>query len=151
MKLYIICFFPNRYVILFILIGRGVTLPGAYDGIMFYLTPDFNKIKEPSVWFAAANQLFFSLSCSWGGMIALSSYNRFGNNSNDFQICLCYLIHFSVAAFRDALITVIVDSLTSFSAGFAIFSVIGYGAHLLQKPIDQVATAGSGLAVSVFF
>ena len=45
------------YVILFILIGRGVTLPGAYEGLMFYLKPDFNKLKEPSVWFAAANQL----------------------------------------------------------------------------------------------
>ena len=57
----VVCFtalFP--YVILFILIGRGVTLPGAYEGLMFYLKPDFNKLKEPSVWFAAANQLVFN-------------------------------------------------------------------------------------------
>ena len=51
---------------------------------------------------------------------------------------------------RDALITVIGDSLTSFFAGFAIFSIIGHGAYILDKPIDEVAQAGSTLAVSFF-
>lgn len=37
------------YVVLFILLARGVTLPGADVGIKYYLTPEWEKLKESKV------------------------------------------------------------------------------------------------------
>ena len=52
---YFTSLFP--YVVIFILIGRGCSLPGATDGLLFYLRPDFSKMADRQVWFAASNQL----------------------------------------------------------------------------------------------
>ena len=37
------------YVVLFILFVRGVTLPGAGEGIKYYLVPDFSKMATVKV------------------------------------------------------------------------------------------------------
>ena len=37
------------YVFLTILLVRGLTLPGSKDGVLFYITPDFNKLKNFNV------------------------------------------------------------------------------------------------------
>jgi len=102
-----------------------VTLPGALEGIRYYLTPEWDKLYNKRVWTDAASQIFFSLGPGFGTLLALSSYNKFNNN--------CY---------RDAVITSTINCLTSFLAGFVIFSVLGYMAHVQQKSIDQVGLDG---------
>lgn len=37
------------YLMLIIILIRGVTLPGAYEGIIYYLKPDLLRLKDPQV------------------------------------------------------------------------------------------------------
>ncbi|XP_065083015.1 sodium-dependent serotonin transporter [Ochlerotatus camptorhynchus] len=121
------------YVVLLILLARGVTLPGAADGIRYYLTPEWHKLRNSRVWIDAASQIFFSLGPGFGTLLALSSYNKFNNN--------CY---------RDALLTSSINCLTSFLAGFVIFSVLGYMANVQNKSIEDVGLEGPGLVFIVY-
>lgn len=64
-------------VIMIILAIRAVTLPGALEGIKYYLVPDFDRLKEAGVgkvMFAALGQSFFTLSIGIGSMSILGSY-----------------------------------------------------------------------------
>ena len=64
-------------IILVILIVRAVTLPGAMDGLSFYLMPNPAAIAEHglgSVLYAAMGQAFFTLSLGIGSMAIFGSY-----------------------------------------------------------------------------
>ncbi|XP_017106336.2 sodium- and chloride-dependent glycine transporter 1 [Drosophila bipectinata] len=128
---YFTALFP--YVVLVILFVRGVTLPGASTGILFYLTPDWKQLANAQVWGDAAVQIFFALSPAWGGLITLSSYNKFSNN--------CY---------KDSLIVAFCNIATSFFAGLVIFSIIGFLAHELNVDVEKVVDQGAGLAFIVY-
>jgi solute carrier family 6 amino acid transporter-like protein 5/7/9/14 len=129
---YFTALFP--YAVLIILFIRGLTLEGHYEGIEFYiLKPNITKLSEASVWKDAAVQIFFSLSASWGGLIALASYNRFHND-----------------VLRDSLIVSLGNCLTSFFAGFVIFSFLGFLAGKQGTTVDKVADDGVGLAFVVY-
>lgn len=117
------------FVILFILLIRGVTLPGAYDGIMFYIMPKWSQITNLKVWADAALQIFFSLGPGWGGIVNMASYNPFNNNNR-----------------LDSILVPILNCGTSIFAGFVVFSVLGFMSHQTGLPVSTVATGGPGLA-----
>ncbi|MEG0503592.1 MAG: sodium-dependent transporter, partial [Raoultibacter sp.] len=50
-----------------------MTIPGALDGVMYYLTPDFSKFSAELV-IGALGQMFYSLSLAMGIMITYGSY-----------------------------------------------------------------------------
>lgn len=68
------------YVVLLILLIRGITLPGSYNGIKYYLNPNFDAIYSAEVWVDAATQVFFSLGPGFGVLLAYASYNKYHNN-----------------------------------------------------------------------
>uniref|UniRef100_A0A3B4YXJ5 Transporter n=1 Tax=Stegastes partitus TaxID=144197 RepID=A0A3B4YXJ5_9TELE len=119
------------YVVILILLIRGVTLEGAGDGIEFYIGSQSNltKLTEGQVWKDAATQTFFSLSIAWGGVSTLASYSNFHNNM-----------------FLDSVIVTVINDGTSVFAGFAIFSILGHMARIYGKPVGKVVKEGFGLA-----
>ncbi|MDO4219241.1 MAG: sodium-dependent transporter [Synergistaceae bacterium] len=66
---------PALFVILLMLIGRSLTLPGSFEGVKFYLVPDFSKLGLEGM-FAASAQAFFSLSIASGTGLTYGSYLR---------------------------------------------------------------------------
>ena len=59
---------------------RGLMLPGASEGISYYLIPDWNSLKKSEVWTDAAVQIFYSCGAGFGVHLAYASYNKFDNN-----------------------------------------------------------------------
>ena len=70
---------PTLFIIILILVGCSVTLPGASKGIEFLLKPDFSKV-DGNVFLGAMGQAFFSLSLGMGCLCTYASY--FSKNTN---------------------------------------------------------------------
>ena len=64
---------PALFLLLLGLIGYGLTLENAMDGVAFYLIPDFSKVTLSTV-YSAMGQAFFSLSLGMGALITYGSY-----------------------------------------------------------------------------
>lgn len=64
---------PILFILVFLVMLRSLTLPGAMEGVKYYLTPDFSKITGKVI-LAALGQAFFSLSVGWGILITYGSY-----------------------------------------------------------------------------
>lgn len=94
---------PILFVFLLVMIVRNVTLPGAMEGIKFYLVPDFSKIT-PKLFVFVLGQVFFALSLGFGVLITLSSYLDKKEN-----------------LVKTATITGVVNTLIALAAGFMIF------------------------------
>ncbi|XP_050406661.2 sodium- and chloride-dependent GABA transporter 1 isoform X1 [Patella vulgata] len=117
------------YILVTIILIRAATLPGAIDGIKFYIIPDFSKLANPQIWAQAMMQIFFSMGMGWGALITMASYNKFNNN-----------------VMRDTIIYSIVCEGTSFYAGFAVFAVLGFMSHETGLGVAEIVRTGPGLA-----
>ncbi|WP_025236407.1 sodium-dependent transporter [Mannheimia sp. USDA-ARS-USMARC-1261] len=101
---------PILFVFLLVMVIRNVTLPGAVEGIKFYLMPDFSKIT-PKLFVFVLGQVFFALSLGFGVLITLSSY--LDKNEN---------------LVKTATITGVMNTIIAVLAGFMIFpSLFSFG------------------------
>ena len=109
------------FLILLILCIRSVTLPGASEGLRFYLIPDFTRFTENGVGntiFDAMGQAFFTLSLGIGAMAIFGSYIGKDHTLTGETINICLL-----------------DTLVAFLAGLIIFpSCFAFGVDPGQGP-----------------
>ena len=124
---------PVLLVLTAVLVVRGITLPGAVDGLAYMFTPDWGALTKPSVWVAAYGQIFYSLSIGFAIMLAYSSY-----------------LPKETDVVNSAFITATANHGFEIFAGIGVFSIMGFMAYSQGVPVEDVAAGGVGLAFMVF-
>ena len=82
------------FIILLALCVRSVTLPGAGEGISFYLIPNFHRMLEAGIGevvYAAMGQAFFTLSLGIGAMSIFGSYISKDRSLTGETVSICAL------------------------------------------------------------
>jgi NSS family neurotransmitter:Na+ symporter len=121
------------WALLVVLLIRGITLPGAAEGLNYYLAPDFAALGNPDLWFGAFSQIAFTLSLGMAGMFAYGSF-----------------IAKKADVTNNAFITSFSNCATSFFAGFAVFSILGFLAQALSVSVPEVTSQSVGLAFMTY-
>ncbi|XP_046544140.1 sodium- and chloride-dependent glycine transporter 2-like [Haliotis rubra] len=121
------------YILLTVLLIRSCMMPGAGEGIVYFLRPDFSRLASVQVWLEALLQGFYSTSVTYGGLITMSSYNNFNNR-----------------LLKDVVIVTVVGQASSLFCGLVVFSTLGFMAHQAQIPISEVVSSGSGLGFIIY-
>ena len=112
--------------LLVVLAVRALTLPGAMEGVKFYLVPNFHNLMYDAdgnfrlfrAIYDAMGQAFFSLSINGAGMLIYGSYMKKGEN-----------------ILRHAGMTAVLDTLAALLAGFAILpAVFAFGIDPTSGP-----------------
>ncbi|KRZ55258.1 Sodium- and chloride-dependent glycine transporter 2 [Trichinella nativa] len=116
------------YILLLVLLIRGLLLTNSMKGIEFFLIPDFSRLTSSEVWGDAAIQVFFSMSIGAGGLSTLASYSPTNNN-----------------ILRDTVVITIGNIFTSLLSGLVVFSILGYISGQLDTTVEQIAESGPGL------
>ncbi|MDD5557813.1 MAG: sodium-dependent transporter [bacterium] len=98
---------PALFLLLLALLVRGLTLPGAGEGLAFFLRPDFSKFHWGRTTLVALGHAFFSLSLGMGAMFTYGSYL-----SPDVNVP------------RASFYIVLLDTAISMLAGVAIFTAV---------------------------
>ncbi|KAF1748587.1 hypothetical protein GCK72_025054 [Caenorhabditis remanei] len=109
------------YLLLSILLLRGISLPGANKGLSFLFTVDSTKLWKWQIWKSAAEQVFYELGIDAGPLISMAAFSRYRNN-----------------VYRDSVLLVIMDALTSILSGMVIFSFVGFIASESNSNVNDV-------------
>ncbi len=119
-------------VLMLVLAVRSAMLPGAKEGLSFYLVPDFSKINGKVI-VSAMNQAFFTLSIGMGGMAIFGSY-----------------IDKKVSLMNESVNVIALDTFVAVAAGFIIFpSCYTYGLEVNAGPsllFDTMASVFNHMA-----
>jgi len=122
---------PIPWLMLVILMIRGLTLEGAIQGLEYFLEPDWSYLNNPAVWRAAFGQVFFSMTIAFGVMITYSSFLHRKSDLNN-----------------NAMIIALADLATSFLAGIAVFATMGSLAHSSGTPVQDILQESESLGLA---
>ena len=128
---YVTCIAP--YVILTVLLIKGLTLEGFGKGLNFLFKPDWSKVADTNIWRKAATQILFSSGVAYGPFIYYGSAR--GRNRNLVQ-----------ASFWVPL----TNSATSLYASLTVFSFLGHVATTRGLELEEVVTSGPTLLFVAF-
>ncbi len=124
----------------------SMCMPGAMDGVLYYITPDFSRFSATTV-LAAMGQLFYSMSLAMGIMITYGSYMKKDVN---LEQSVRYIEIFDTGvAFLAGLM--IIPSVFAFSGGDA--AALGKGPSLMFVTLPKVfeSMVGGTFIGAVFF
>ena len=109
---------PAFFILFLIIAVRVAFLPGAAEGYLYLLRPDWSYLLNPETWVMAMGQAFFSLSINGAGMLIYGSYMKKDEN-----------------ILRHAGMTALLDTLAALLAGFAIIpAVFAFGIDPTSGP-----------------
>ncbi len=137
---------PILVVLVIFIAVYSMFMPGALEGVKYYLTPDFSKFSITTV-LAAMGQLFYSMSLAMGIMITYGSYMKKDVNLES-SVKQIELFDTGIAFFAGLMI---IPAVFAFSGGDE--SALGKGPSLMFVTLPKVFESMPGGAVigAVFF
>lgn len=119
-------FMPLLAIIMTVFAVTTMFLPGGINALAFYLTPDFSKLTQPTLWRDVFGQLFFSLSLGLGIIVGYSRHTDKKTN---------------VA--KAMFLVTLGDFAVSFISGLAIFGCLAHISYTQHIPFDKILTSDS--------
>lgn len=123
-------FMPLLAIIMTFFAITTLFLPGGTDAFKYYLTPDFSKLAEPTLWRDVFGQLFFSLSLGLGIIVG---YSRHTDQSTNVAKAMFWVT--------------LGDFAVSFISGLAIFGCLAHISFVQQVPFDKILTSDSSFEI----
>lgn len=124
---------PLLTVMFAILVVQSLFLPGAFDGLNAFFTPNWEALADPGVWASAYGHIFFSLSVAFGIMVTYSSYLKRKTDLTGSGL----VVGFANSGFE-------------ILAGIGVFAALGFMAQAQGTEVSEVASSGIGLAFVAF-
>ena len=109
------------YLLLVILLIRGLTLEGAGSGLYYLFYPDWSKLGNLKVWRDGVNQVIFSSGIAFGPLVFYSSCRQPNEK-----------------ILRSSFWLPIINSATSILAAMVLFTFLGHVSEKLDIGIDEI-------------
>ena len=124
---------PALFIIMIIIVGFSLTLPGASIGLAELFDPDWSLLTHFEIWMAAFGQIVFSLSLGMSIAFTYASYTKDDADlvTNTISIALA-------------------NSLFENFAALGVFSILGYMSLQSGTAVADLVTQGTGLVFIVY-